>query len=100
MATVRNQTAASNPQDGHMSADADVPHGDVSKPQILIIRDDSAKLRLCIVRKASSRQLAQVRVSKPVYHDLPAGCVRRNRQGFGISVACPHLVCLPLPLTP
>ncbi|CAE7233360.1 unnamed protein product, partial [Symbiodinium microadriaticum] len=45
--------------DGRMSADADVPHGDVFKPQILIIRDDSAKLRLCIVRKASSRQLAQ-----------------------------------------
>ena len=58
-----------------MSADADVPHGDVFKPQILIIRDDSAKLRLCIVRKASSRQLAQVRVSKPVYSPCTMTCL-------------------------
>ena len=47
--------------------------------------DDRAKRQLCIVlsvfrgsivRKASSPQLGEGGVSKPLCHDLPAGCVR------------------------
>ena len=86
VAKVKTKNAAASGEDpGLIPVAAYKPQLDPKVPQVLLIRDAEQGARLClvlsvyrgsVVRKATSKQLGQVRVSKPVADELPAECVR------------------------